>query len=69
MTHRDAESHGKEILRRIANKIRKELLEPDLNVRNLLAQVEQTAHLARVLIDETNPEIRRRVADAGARSS
>jgi hypothetical protein len=48
----EAEMHAKEIARRIGEKIRRELLNPELDVRTLLVMVEQMASLARVEIDE-----------------
>jgi hypothetical protein len=56
MNATDAESHGKEVLRRLGEKIRRELLDPSLNVRNLLSQVEQSSHLARLMIEDTRKE-------------
>lgn len=52
MSENQLENKAVEIMRNLAEKIRHELLSPDLNIRNLCAQVEQMAAMAKADIDE-----------------
>jgi hypothetical protein len=56
MKPNEAESHAKEIARRIGDKIRRELLNPELDVRTLLVLVEQMASLARAEIEDARKQ-------------
>lgn len=57
MSIEPAENKAVEIMRSLATKIRRELLSPELNIRNLCAQVEQTAGLVRAELDAVKPEV------------
>lgn len=57
MSDQELERKAVEIMRHLAEKIRHELLEPELNIRNLCAVVEQTSGVIRAELDESRKAV------------